>query len=131
MSVVIAVWFCAMTFAASNLAARELITDSTPPGLTIRMQSQLQPLTINQMHSWILTLKDRDGNPVEGAEIEVSGGMAEHDHGLATAPRITDYLGDGAYLLQGMRFHMPGEWQLELRVRVGTSDYFASITVDL
>lgn len=111
--------------------ASELYSDSRPAGLVIRMTSQLQPLTINQMHNWIINLQDTDGNPITGATIKVDGGMAAHDHGLATAPRVTDYLGEGSYLLQGMRFHMPGEWQLELTIRVNDSTYSASMAVEL
>jgi hypothetical protein len=25
---------------------------------------------------------------------------------------VTRYLGDGKYLLEGMRFHMPGDWEI-------------------
>ncbi|ALO47482.1 FixH family protein [Pseudohongiella spirulinae] len=128
---IIAIWLVLLSLCSPTLLARELLAESQPPGLIINMQSQLQPLTINQMHSWIITIRDTDNRPVAGATIEVNGGMAEHDHGLATAPRVTDYLGDGAYLLQGMRFHMPGQWQLELTILVETARYSASMTVDL
>jgi hypothetical protein len=128
---VITACFSLLMLTAPPLLARELLADSQPAGLFVSMQSQLQPLTINQMHSWIIRITDTDSKPVEGATIEVSGGMAEHDHGLATAPRVTDYLGDGSYLLQGMRFHMPGQWQLQLTILVDNSTYSANMTVEL
>ncbi len=69
-------------------------------------------VTINRMHAWTICLYDARGAPVAGASITVEGGMPEHDHGLPTAPRITDYLGAGCYRLDGVRFHMAGVWEL-------------------
>ena len=34
--------------------------------------------------------------------------MPEHNHGFPTAPRVTENLGEGDYLLEGMRFNMGG-----------------------
>ena len=39
-------------------------------------------------------------------------GMPDHDHGLPTQPQVTSRLENGDYLLEGVRFHMPGKWQL-------------------
>ncbi|HEX7034665.1 MAG TPA: FixH family protein [Pseudomonadales bacterium] len=82
-------------------------------------QSRLQPLAINRMHAWVLHLERADGAPVEGAEVTVSGGMPAHDHGLPTAPRVTRELGGGDYLLEGVRFHMNGDWELRFEIDVG------------
>ena len=64
------------------------------------------------MHSWVLHVETDDGQTVEGATISIEGGMPEHDHGLPTEPRVTEELGDGDYILDGLRFHMGGEWEL-------------------
>ena len=80
------------------------------------MNSQLVPLTINQMHSWEIRLTDLQGNPVEQAGIIITGGMPAHNHGLATQPQISPTDTPGVYHLQGMRFHMPGEWELLLQI---------------
>jgi hypothetical protein len=84
----------------------------------LAFESDLDPIEINRMHGWVLTLYSRDGEPVDGAVIEVSGGMPAHDHGLPTRPRITDVRGGGRYRLEGLRFHMPGAWELLVHVRV-------------
>ncbi len=84
--------------------------------LQIRYASSLEPLTINQIHSWVLYIETREGIPVAGADLTVEGGMPDHDHGLPTSPRVTRYLGDGKYLLEGMRFHMPGAWEILIAV---------------
>ena len=54
------------------------------------------------------------------ASISVEGGMPNHDHGLPTQPRITSEITPGTYLLQGVRFHMPGKWECKFVVTAGT-----------
>ena len=81
----------------------------------VSYQSQLNPVVINQIHAWQLHVTDADGRPVTGADIAVKGGMPAHNHGLATSPAIEP--GDnGDYLLQGLRFHMMGYWELNLTI---------------
>ncbi|MBN9233818.1 MULTISPECIES: FixH family protein [Phyllobacteriaceae] len=69
-----------------------------------------------ELHDWVLTLKTAAGTPVEGAIIEVSGGMPQHAHGLPTSPRATDYLGEGRYRISGVKFSMSGWWQLRFAI---------------
>jgi hypothetical protein len=84
----------------------------------LAFESDLDPIEINRMHGWVLTLRGRNGEPVDDAFIEVAGGMPAHDHGLPTRPRITHARGGGVYRLDGLRFHMPGAWEVVVQVRV-------------
>ena len=95
----------------------------------LQIESTLRPLEINRMHAWLLDIRDADGQPVEDAEIEVSGGMPEHDHGLPTAPRVTAELSAGRYLLEGLRFHMTGTW--ELVIDFEANGYTDRVTITL
>jgi hypothetical protein len=87
---------------------------------TVHYESALDPIEINRMHRWTLVVT-RDGEPVENADITVSGGMPEHDHGMPTRPRITAELGEGRYRLEGMRFHMNGNWEVVIEIDAGGS----------
>lgn len=69
-----------------------------------------------ELQSWLLTLKTAAGAPVEGAAITVSGGMPQHNHGLPTSPQATDYLGEGRYRIDGVKFTMSGWWQLRFAI---------------
>ena len=91
--------------------------------------SKLKPIVINTMHTWIIHIKDRDGQPVSNVELSVVGGMPEHNHGLATRPQITQNFGDGNYLLEGMKFHMGGWWQVTISIR--EENFSDSVTFDL
>ena len=85
----------------------------------VRYTSELQPLVINRIHNWVLYVYDESGTAVSGASISVKGGMPVHNHGLPTSPRTTQQLDDGGYLLEGMRFHMRGQWQIEITIDAG------------
>jgi len=83
---------------------------------TITVASSLDPIEINQIHSWTLHIT-WEGEPVSDARLTVEGGMPAHDHGLPTRPRITEELGEGFYRLGGMRFHMQGEWEISIEIK--------------
>lgn len=78
--------------------------------------SEIEPIPVNQMHTWTLHLTDAEGQPIEGAEITIDGGMPAHAHGLPTAPQVTEDLGDGNYKVEGVRFNMSGEWVMNLHI---------------
>ena len=88
------------------------LTGTTAKGVRVEIYSELSPLTINQIHSWHLRLLDAEGSALTVDALTVNGGMPEHDHGLPTQPQVTSRLEDGDYLLEGVRFHMQGLWQL-------------------
>lgn len=95
----------------------------------VSFTSKLEPIVINTIHAWTIYIENNKGQPVLNAEVSVEGGMPEHDHGLPTAPQITKNLGDGCYLLEGMRFHMGGWWTVTISIIDGNiSD---SVTFDL
>lgn len=76
-------------------------------------------IPINKIHSWTLKVERADGTPVTNAEITVAGDMPEHGHGMPTEPKVTKNLGDGAYLVEGMKFSMPGWWVMTFTVKAG------------
>jgi len=73
-------------------------------------------IRINRIHSWELTVKDADGQPVNNAKITVVGDMPEHGHGLPTQPEVTKAGSGGLYRVDGMKFTMPGWWVVTISV---------------
>lgn len=86
---------------------------------SVDIASKLDPVAINKMHSWVLRVRSKDGKPIDGATIVVDGGMPQHGHGLPTKPRVTKALGDGQYLVEGMRFSMNGWWEVKFDIDNG------------
>lgn len=90
----------------------------------VEVHSLMNPIGINKMHAWEITVRTPSGEPVGNAHIKVNGGMPQHGHGFPTQPEVTKELGGGRYLLEGMKFSMPGWWelQLELTSKFGTDN---------
>ena len=89
------------------------IVVETASGWTIHIDSEVSPLRINQIHSWRIEIRDSNSALVPNALLEVEGGMPDHNHGLPTQPRVIAEIAPGTYLLQGVRFHMPGRWRMQ------------------
>jgi hypothetical protein len=86
----------------------------TPPGGTV---------PVNQMHKWTLHVETAEGQPVENATITLEGDMPQHGHGLPTHPQVTEYLGNGDYLVEGLKFQMGGWWVMDFVITAeGQSD---------
>lgn len=97
----------------------------------VSFRSELDPIVINRIHSWALRVEDEQGAPVSGATFTVKGGMPSHDHGLPTAPQVTQELAAGEYVLEGMRFHMHGQWKIEITINANDKQDVVVITLDL
>ncbi len=107
-----------LAICSANAADERLpdLSGVTDRGLQIEIYSELSPLSINQIHSWHIRVMDRNRETLVLEELNVYGGMPEHDHGLPTQPEVTTQLDNGDYLLEGVRFHMQGLWELQIEL---------------
>lgn len=108
-------------FSAYTHAAVESEDTSTTKNSThyrVSYTSKVEPLPLNHIHSWELYVETLDGKPVENATITIYGGMPMHKHDLPTQPVVTE-LGDGDYLVEGMKFSMLGTWKIWVQVQAG------------
>jgi hypothetical protein len=95
----------------------------------ISYTSNVKPIPLNQIHSWTLHVETANGQPLENADISVDGGMPQHGHGLPTRPQVTENLGGGDYLVEGMNFQMSGWW--EVRFGIGAGDQSDTATFNI
>ncbi len=84
--------------------------------------SESVPIPIAKIIIWKLRVEMADGRPVKNAEITIKGGMPEHGHGLPTQPEVTKGIGDGDYIVQGLKFSMPGWWVITFKVKAQDMD---------
>ncbi len=104
--------------------------NSTSGHYRLRYRSEIVPIVINQIHTWVIYLETADGQAIHGADITIEGGMPEHDHGLPTSPQISAR-DNNEYLVEGIRFHMRGYWELEIKISTGTDVDTVLIPLDL
>jgi hypothetical protein len=117
----------AMTMPETDELGQSRSTDNAL--FQVRIEPAIDPLPLNRMHGWVLSLVDAAGAPVDGAVILVEGGMPAHNHGMPTSPQVTDNLGEGRYQIEGVQFQMPGHWVIRFNISAdGLSD---SVTYNL
>ncbi|HEX2831479.1 MAG TPA: FixH family protein [Thermoanaerobaculia bacterium] len=80
---------------------------------TLQPEETLRPRKLQTIH---VELKDANGQAVDAAAITIDGGMPQHGHGLPTRPRVTKGLGNGVYVIEGVRFNMGGWWEFKLAI---------------
>jgi hypothetical protein len=93
---------------------------------TLETEGQLR---VRRMQTVRVAIVDGDGRAVEGATLSIDGGMPQHGHGLPTRPRVTQAIGDGTYVVEGVRFNMGGWW--ELKVTITSARGADSVTFNL
>ena len=86
---------------------------------TASYKSDIDPVMVNRLHSWNLSIESADGKPVKNASIKILGDMPEHGHGFPTEPEVSGTMEDGQYLVEGLKFSMPGWWVVTFHITAG------------
>ena len=113
---VLAMWLLPIGLVAQTSNVSSFSVTSSNKIFRLEIEPELSPLRINKMHNWTIDLTSSDGVALIDARISISGGMPEHNHGLPTSPQISSTSTPGRYVAQGIRFHMPGSWEISLTI---------------
>jgi hypothetical protein len=97
----------------------------------VTVTPQQEPVPLNTMHNWVIHVETASGQSVDNAVISVAGGMPAHMHGMPTAPQVTQSLGNGDHLVEGMQFQMPGHWEVELNINAASQQDNVSFNFNL
>ena len=82
----------------------------------VSVRPDVTPIPVRRLQRWTLHLATIDGQPVDSATITMDGGMPQHGHGLPTSPRVTQALGNGDHLIEGVKFNMGGWWVVRFAI---------------
>ncbi|MGD9884152.1 MAG: hypothetical protein AB7U95_28995 [Reyranella sp.] len=74
-------------------------------------------IEVGQPFSLLFNVCTRKDNPAE--LLAVDAHMPEHRHGMNYRPAIVS-AGKGRFRADGLVFHMPGRWELDIDVRAGS-----------
>lgn len=81
----------------------------------VTIAPNLEPIPVGRLHAWTVAVTLPDGSPAK-AEVVFDGGMPQHGHGLPTVPRVMGQDAKGRAIVGGVRFNMPGWWELKVHV---------------
>lgn len=110
-------------------AASQPPSESSPPSwrsqsesgfYQISLRPEEGPARVGGPHGWVVSVETTDGVPFRPSRLAFDGGMPQHGHGFQTRPHVSRTRSVGEFLVDGVRFHMPGDWMLRVEV-VGPS----------
>ncbi len=105
--------FCCSLIAKENNKV-EVSQESQQAIYQSKLECQKSLTTGSFQNCWLTLLNAN--KPVINAVIFINGGMPEHSHGLPTSPKIVWSEDKSVYLIQGLKFSMPGQWSLNFKV---------------
>ena len=112
--------FAAVTKDSQFVDREHAVTQPSEDGeYVMSLHSTDSSIPFKKIHSWVLHIETKDGKFVEDAKVYVFGGMPVHQHGFPTKPRVKKYLGNGDYLVEGIKFNMPGDWEMRFNIKHG------------
>ena len=109
----------AAVLAACGSTSEPAAPVETPSQVNIKVETSPSPAMMGDMEL-IFTITDGDGNPIEGAKVDVS---ADHTDmtGMGMSGPATDQ-GGGRYSIKA-NFEMTGNWKITVYVRKDGLDY--------
>jgi hypothetical protein len=108
----LAIALLAVCAADRAVAAEAMSIRSADGHFVLRLMGLERFEPTNRLRGFDLRLETADGRPATGASITLSGRRFDAPNPLPTLPRITPATGEGHYRVEGLRFHMPGDWHL-------------------
>jgi hypothetical protein len=103
----------ALMCAATGAKPAEPIVLRTEAGrFSLRLTDIERPERVNHLHGFELSLITVDGRPATSASIVITGQHRYALNPLPTSPQVQPGPADGTYRIEGLRFHVAGEWRL-------------------
>ncbi len=91
-----------------NPAQKQLID---VPEAIVAYEPSSWPIAIGKHFSVKVQVCPKQANSIISG-LKIDADMPAHKHGMNYKPKMAA-LGDGAYLAQGLMFHMPGVWRIQ------------------
>ncbi|MCB9637723.1 MAG: FixH family protein [Myxococcales bacterium] len=89
------------------------------------------PIPLNENFGLMITVEYADGREMtlpEDLTVKADGFMPEHNHGMLQAPTVQKE-SSAKYKIEGMKFHMPGKWQLKVEITTNNKTELAEFEI--
>ena len=96
----------------------------------VTLEPAVEPIPVGQLHAWTVAVTTPGGAPVK-ADIVFDGGMPQHGHGLPTVPKVMGEDAKGRAIVGGVRFNMPGWWELKVHLDGAAGEDTATFNIAL
>lgn len=97
---------------------------------SVTLQPGVEPIPVGQLHAWTIAIASPDGSPTH-ARVIFDGGMPQHGHGLPTVPKTMGEDAAGRTIIGGVRFNMPGWWELKVHIDGDAGEDTATFNIAL
>ena len=109
---------------AQEIQYAAVTQDSSTGVYKVELTPADEKVPLLQLHHWFARFYLSDGSEIRPQQIILSGGMDAHGHGLPTEPKLSEYVTDKGFQIDGVRFNMAGLWSLRVDfVYANKSDY--------
>lgn len=96
-----------------------MTAEASPGSLEAFLSLQPEQLAVGEVFAAEVTICGGDPSAIE--RIDVDALMPAHRHGMNYLPKVSP-AGPGRYRADGLLFHMPGEWRIDVAVFGGAVD---------
>ena len=100
----------------------------TVDGITFALQAQPTPTVVNQQQTWLVTLTDAAGQPIDNADVYLELAMPAMPMGQNN-PLATPK-GNGTYAAAGL-YSMGGEWHVTVHAEINGTDHSALFIINV
>jgi hypothetical protein len=92
-------------------------TQSQTGAFVVEYDPEPEPIPFNKLFSLRVRVLENTPirSPAKDVQVVADAAMPEHGHGMNTKP-TTRLLRPGEFMIEGMLFHMPGQWEIYIDV---------------
>lgn len=88
-------------------------------------------IPVNSLFNLTVNVTNKEGKPLKSTvNVEIDAGMPQHNHGMNVTP-VVKALDNGQFSVEGMLFHMPGAWTINLSIAKGIMRDEAKLIVEV
>lgn len=119
-----------LLLALGSCGAKPSVHDLNTPSWNVRVSVDPAQVPTNEHFTAIVQVRSKTKEKLSPKAIRIDADMPAHGHGMNTKPRVTK-VEDGKWKVEGLLFHMPGDWELYVDVGEGQSLERATLPLKL